>query len=163
MFMNFSTKSHMSPKAHQKFLLFVRLLFSVLCISTTKITCRKGFGVRNSGSCVYTFQLETANTITIWNANLPADVPLANRYRLVLRVKEPSFLQVQSTSPSKFSVTAKKLSLLILVPRKIIPMDSSKVRDHTCLLAYFDLRFFIGHSTQSSQCEFSVKYSVYIS
>ena len=85
------------------------------------------------GSCAYAFQLETAHTITIWNAKLPAGVPLANRYRLVLRVKEPSFLQVQSTSPSKFSVTAKKLSLLILVPRKIIPMDSSKVRDHTCL------------------------------
>ena len=77
--------------------------------------------MRSRGSCVYAFQLETANTITIWNANLPAGVPcvpLANRYRLVLRVKEPSFLQVQSTSPSKFSVTAKKLSLLILVPRK---------------------------------------------
>ena len=74
--------------------------------------------MRNRGSCVYAFQLETANTIRIWNSNLPAGVPLANRYRLVLRVKEPSFLQVQSTSPAKFSVTAKKLSLLILFPRK---------------------------------------------
>ena len=91
------------------------------------------------GSCVYALQLETAHTITIWNAKLPAGVPLANRYRLVLRVKEPSFLQVQSTSPPKFSVTTKKLSLSILIPRKIIPMDSSKVRDHKCLLEKYIL------------------------
>ena len=70
------------------------------------------------GLGVYAFYLETPHTITMWNAKLLMGVPLANRFRLVLRVKKTSFFQVQSTSPSKYSVTAKKMSLLILVPAK---------------------------------------------
>ena len=118
-----------------------RSLFSA-SLQTFCLTARAYLNTQKYGlfcSLVYALQLETAHTITIWNAKLPAGVPLANRYRLVLRVKEPSFLQVQSTSPPKFSVTTKKLSLSILIPRKIIPMDSSKVRDHKCLLEKYIL------------------------
>lgn len=138
--------------------------FSVLCISTTKITCRKGFGVRNRLVCL---------RISAWNS----------KHHNNLECKTAGWCtatkQVQISPSGKrtfFSSSAKHFPFYIFCyceeivpfdtpPSEIIPLDSSKVPDHTCLIEkyHFEFRFFIGHSTQSSQCDFSVKYSVYIS
>lgn len=106
-----------------------RLLF---CVDFS--TCRKGFCVRNRLVCL---------RISAWNSthhnNLECKTAgwctASKQVRISPSGKRTFFFKCKALPPLKFLLyVAKKLSLLKLVSRKITLMDSSKVRDHMCLL-----------------------------
>ena len=122
--------SHMPLKN----VLFV-LGFCFVPISATKITSRKVFCVKNRLVCLRNsthhnnLECKTAGWCTA-----------SKQVRISPSGKRIFFFKCKALPPLKFLLyVAKKLSLLKLVSRKIILMDSSKVRDHMCLLEKYIL------------------------